>query len=93
VGLNGNLRIRNSTNQPQLLIPYQAVTEQMSEYFVYVVGDSSKVTQKKVTLGARINEKVIVKDGLKEGEVVVTEGTQKVREGAKVKVSNEQKSK
>jgi membrane fusion protein (multidrug efflux system) len=93
VGLNGNLRIRNSTNQPQLLIPYQAVTEQMSEYFVYVVGDSSKVTQKKVTLGARINEKVIVKDGLKEGEVVVTEGTQKVREGAKVKVSNEPKSK
>ncbi|QKZ13869.1 efflux RND transporter periplasmic adaptor subunit [Spirosoma sp. KUDC1026] len=92
VGLNGNLRIRNSTNQPQLLIPYQAVTEQMSEYFVYVVGDSSKVTQKKVTLGSRINEKVIVKDGLKEGEVVVTEGTQKVREGAKVKVSNERKS-
>ncbi|WP_461139759.1 efflux RND transporter periplasmic adaptor subunit [Spirosoma pomorum] len=91
VGLNGNLRIRNSTNQPQLLIPYQAVTEQMSEYFVYVVGDSSKVTQKKVTLGSRINEKVIVKDGLKEGEVVVTEGTQKVREGAKVKVSNQGK--
>ena len=86
-GLNGNVRVKNSTNQPQLLIPYQAVTEQMSEYFVFVVGDSSKVTQKKVTLGAHINDKVIVKDGLKEGEVVVTEGTQKIREGAKVKIS------
>ena len=80
--------MKNSTGQPQLLIPYQAVTEQMSEYFVFVVGDSSKVTQKKVTLGARINDKVIVKDGLNEGETVVTEGTQKVREGAKVRVNN-----
>lgn len=86
-GLNGNVRVKNSTGQPQLLIPYQAVTEQMSEYFVFVVGDSSKVSQKKVTLGARINDKVIVKNGLNEGELIVTEGTQKIREGAKVKVS------
>ncbi|MBC7920761.1 MAG: efflux RND transporter periplasmic adaptor subunit, partial [Ferruginibacter sp.] len=89
VGLNGNVRVRNSTNQPELLIPYQAVTEQMSEYFVFVVGDSSKVTQKKVTLGARINHQVIVKKGLREGEIVVTEGTQKIKEGEKVRVSNQ----
>ncbi|UFH53462.1 efflux RND transporter periplasmic adaptor subunit [Spirosoma sp. KNUC1025] len=85
-GLAGNVRVKNSSGQPQLLIPYQAVTEQMSEYFVFVVGDSSKVSQKKVTLGARINDKVIVKNGLNEGELVVTEGTQKIREGAKVRV-------
>ncbi|MBD2701498.1 efflux RND transporter periplasmic adaptor subunit [Spirosoma sp. BT702] len=90
-GLNGNVRVRNNTGQPQLLIPYQAVTEQMSEFFVFVVGDSSKVSQKKVTLGARINDKVIVKNGLNEGELIVTEGTQKIREGAVVKV-NERKS-
>lgn len=86
-GLNTNVSVKNSTGQPQLLIPYQAVTEQMSEYFVFVVGDSSKVSQKKVTLGARINDNVIVKNGLNEGELIVTEGTQKIREGAKVKVS------
>ena len=87
VGLNANVRVKNSTDEPQLLIPYQAVTEQMSEYFVFVVGDSSKVSQKKVTLGARINDKVIVKNGLSEGETVVTEGTQKIRDGAKVKAN------
>ncbi|GAB3551459.1 efflux RND transporter periplasmic adaptor subunit [Spirosoma fluminis] len=87
VGLNGNIRVKNSTPQPQLMIPYQAVTEQMSEYFVYVVGDSSKVVQKKLTLGARINDKVVVRNGLNEGELVVTEGTQKIREGAVVRVS------
>lgn len=87
VGINGNLRVKNSTPEPQLLIPYQAVTEQMSEYFVFVVGDSSKVTQKKLSLGARINDKVVVKSGLNEGEMVVTEGTQKIREGARVKIN------
>ncbi|GAA4450988.1 efflux RND transporter periplasmic adaptor subunit [Nibrella saemangeumensis] len=86
-GLNGNVRVKNNTGSQQLLIPYKAVTEQMSEYFVYVVGDSSKVTQKKVTLGTRISDKVIVKDGLTEGDLVVTEGTQKIREGAVVKVN------
>lgn len=91
-GLAANIRVKNNTGQPQVLIPYQAVTEQMSEYFVFVVGDSSKVSQKKVTLGARINDKVIVKNGLKEGEVVVTEGTQKIREGAKVRIGQPEES-
>ncbi|GAA4409920.1 efflux RND transporter periplasmic adaptor subunit [Nibrella viscosa] len=86
-GLNGNVRVKNNTSALPLLIPQKAVTEQMSEYFVYVVGDSSKVTQKKVTLGVRINDKVIVKDGLTEGDLVVTEGTQKIREGGVVKVN------
>ncbi|QMW05243.1 efflux RND transporter periplasmic adaptor subunit [Spirosoma foliorum] len=93
VGLNANVRVKNSSGEPQLLIPYQSVTEQMSEYFVFVVGDSSKVSQKKVTLGARINGQVIVKNGLTEGETIVTEGTQKIRDGAKVQVTtNERKS-
>ncbi|MBO0932270.1 efflux RND transporter periplasmic adaptor subunit [Fibrella aquatilis] len=87
VGQNGNLRVKASTNAPQLMIPYQAVTEQMSEYFVFVVGDSSKVTQKKVVLGQRINANVVVKSGLNEGEVVVTEGTQKIKEGGRVKAT------
>ncbi|MCK8490315.1 MULTISPECIES: efflux RND transporter periplasmic adaptor subunit [Spirosoma] len=87
VGLAANVRVKNSTGQPQILIPYQAVTEQMSEYFVWVVGDSSKVTQKKITLGPRINDKVVVRNGINEGETIVTEGTQKVREGAVVKVT------
>ena len=90
VGLNANIRIKNSTDEPQLLIPYKAVTEQMSEYFVFVVGDSSKVTQKKVTLGARIKGDVVVKDGLTEGQTIVTGGTQKIKDGSKVKI-NERK--
>lgn len=85
-GLTANVRIKNSTGKPQLLIPAKAVQEQMSEYFVFVLGDSSKVTQKKVSLGAHVNDKVIVNNGLKENEKIVTTGLQKIKDGARVKV-------
>ena len=85
-GLTANVRIKNNTGQSKLLIPYRAVQEQMSEYFVYVLGDSSKVVQKKVALGARINDKVIVNSGLTENEKIVTTGLQKIKDGARVKV-------
>jgi membrane fusion protein (multidrug efflux system) len=86
-GMNANVRVKNNNSTDYfILAPYKAVVEQMGEYFVYVLGDSSKVSQHKVLLGSRILDKVIVKDGLKEGDNIVTEGVQKIRDGAKVQV-------
>lgn len=89
VGMNGNLRVRNSTDKPEIIIPYKAVTEQMSEYSVFVVGDSSKVSQRKLTLGPHIGGNVVVLKGLNEGDKIVTEGTQKIKNGAKVSPKSE----
>ncbi|WP_234733030.1 efflux RND transporter periplasmic adaptor subunit [Tellurirhabdus bombi] len=85
-GLSGTARIKNNTGTPQLLIPYKAVTEQMSEYFVFVA-DSNKVSQRKITLGQRIADKVVIKEGLRENEVIVTEGIQKLKEGSPIQVA------
>lgn len=83
-GMSTNVRVKNNNHEEFILAPYKAVVEQMGEYFVFVVNDSSKVTQQKVTLGTRIDDKVIVKDGLKEGDRVVAEGVQKLKEGSAV---------
>ena len=83
-GMSTSIRIKNNHKGEFLLAPYKSVLEQMGEYFVYVVGDSSKVTQRKIVLGARINDKVIVKDGLKPGEKIVSEGVQKLKDGTVV---------
>ena len=64
------------------MIPYKAVTEQLGEFFVYVAGDSNKVTQRKVQLGKQIGADIIVKEGLKEGEKIAVEGVQNLREGS-----------
>jgi len=82
-GMSCDIRVNNSSPIPVVLIPYKAVTEQLGEYFVYVAtGD--KVSQRKVILGTHIGTNVIVKDGLKDKEVVVVEGVQKVREGSTI---------
>ena len=81
-GMNGTVRVKNNSGQKSLLIPYKAVTEQLGEYFAYVPGDSNKVTQTRVQLGRQIGTDVIVRDGLKAGDSVVTQGVQNLREGA-----------
>jgi membrane fusion protein (multidrug efflux system) len=86
-GMSCKVRVKNNNATPQLVIPYKAVTEQLGELSVFIVGDSSKAQQKRVELGAKINENVIVKSGLKEGETIVTEGIQNLTDGTPVKTT------
>ncbi|SEI42077.1 membrane fusion protein, multidrug efflux system [Dyadobacter koreensis] len=81
-GMTGTVRVRNNASAQSVIIPYKAVTEQLGEFFVYVAGDSSKVTQRKLVLGEPIGANIIVKEGLKAGEKIAVEGVQNLREGA-----------
>jgi len=86
-GMTANIRVLNSTGSDRMIIPQKAITEQMGEYFAFVVKpDSNVVHQIRLSLGSRINDKVIVNTGLNTGDVVVTDGVQKLREGAAVKI-------
>jgi len=81
-GMNCAVEVANKQSGEQITIPYQAVSEQLGEFTVYVVGDSNKVAQRQVKLGIKVNDKIVIQDGLKEGEVIVTTGAQNLREGA-----------
>lgn len=83
-GMNTSVRVKNNSGQKSVIIPNKAITEQLGEFFVYVLGDSSKVTQRKVLLGKQIGANIIVKTGLAHGDKIVVEGVQKLREGAVV---------
>lgn len=80
-GMTGTVRVL-TTSKRAVLIPYKAITEQLGEFFVYVPGDSSKATQKRVQLGKALGTNVMVKEGLKEGDKVIVEGIQNLREGS-----------
>lgn len=85
-GMNTTVKVLNSGAGESIVIPYKAITEQLGEFFVYVVGDSSKVSQRKLVLGNPLGANIIVKDGLKPGEKIVVEGVQNLREGAQIQV-------
>ncbi|MFD1627042.1 efflux RND transporter periplasmic adaptor subunit [Azospirillum griseum] len=70
-----------------VLIPEQAIVAFGKEQFVFKVVDG-KATQTKVTLGERRNAEVEIAQGLKAGDVVVTAGQLKIRDGAPVAVVN-----
>ena len=85
-GITTNLRVKHGSGESSLLIPYKAVVEQLGEYFVFVAaGDRAR--QHKVSLGTRINDKIVVRSGLQEGDKVVTEGVQKLRDSSAIQVA------
>lgn len=83
-GMSGTVRVLNAASSRSTLVPYKAVVEQLGNFFIYVVGDSSKVSQRKVTLGTQIGPNILIKDGVQAGETIVVEGVQNLREGAVV---------
>lgn len=84
-GLTTNIRVKHDAGDSSLLIPYKAVVEQLGEYFVFVVANDHAL-QKKIVLGTRIGDKIVVRSGLKQGDQVVTEGVQKLRDSSAVQV-------
>ncbi len=64
-----------------LLVPQSAMQLDQAGHFVLVVDGAKKVELRRVTTGAELGRNVVVTDGLKEGELVITEGIQKVHPG------------
>ena len=85
-GMTGTVGVRNDASTQAIIIPYKAITEQLGEYFVYVLTDSGKVTQRQVQPGHPLGANIIIRDGLKPGEEIAVQGVQNLREGAAVKV-------
>jgi membrane fusion protein (multidrug efflux system) len=65
-------------------IPRKAVLSDQQGDYVYVVGANNKVEQRRIQLGQSTPTTAVVAGGLKEGEMVVSDGIQRVRPGVEV---------
>ena len=81
-----NVRMRVDTLHDQVIVPGAAIQRGTQGTFVYVVGDDSNVSLRVVKLGVTEGDRVSVAQGLKMGERVVTDGADKLRDGAPVEV-------
>ena len=88
-GMSCKVLVLNAYAGQQIIIPFEAVLEQLSEYFVYIVKDN-KAQQVKVSLGPRVNANVIVLKGLKGDETIVVDGIQKLHDGSEISVAQSQ---
>jgi membrane fusion protein (multidrug efflux system) len=83
-GQFAKVRAETSVRKNALLIPQRAVTEMQGNYLVAVVGSENKVSTRPVKVGQWYGTEWIILEGLKQGEMVVAEGTQKVKDGITV---------
>ena len=83
-GQFARVRAITTTKQGALLVPQRAVTEVQGSYQVAVVGNDNKVNIRSVKVGERVGSQWIVDQGLKPGERVVAEGTQRAKAGMTV---------
>ena len=83
-GQFARVRVKFETKKGALLVPQRAVSELQGSYQVVVVDTENKVHIQPVQVGERTGAMWIIEEGLKPGERVVVEGTQKVKEGTVV---------
>src|SRR6267143_386070 len=83
-GQYGRVRAVTATKSDALLVPQRAVSELQGSYQIAVVGGDNKIEMRTVKVGERSGQQWIIDEGLKAGETVVVEGTQKIKPGAAV---------
>jgi RND family efflux transporter MFP subunit len=83
-GQYGRVRAVTDIKQGALLVPQRAVTELQGSYQIAVVDGENKVEIRIVKVGERVGSSWIIEEGVKPGETIVVEGTQKVKAGGPV---------
>jgi membrane fusion protein (multidrug efflux system) len=81
-GMFMNVRLARGTASV-LVVPEEALVPEQGDVYVYVVQDG-KAAKRKIVPGNRTVGSVQVADGVRAGELVVIEGTQKLRDGSNV---------
>lgn len=89
-----NARLLVDTKKDAIVVPTAAVQRGPSSMFVYVVlkdGEEEKVELRNVTTGLVEGSETAIETGLEAGEVVVTEGLDKLQKDAKVTTNAKEK--
>ena len=84
-----NVRLVLDSVQNALVVPVTALRQGTNGPFVFVLGEDRTVSVRNVTRGISTNEVVQLKDGVKAGERVVTEGADRLRDGSRVQLAGD----
>lgn len=83
-GMAVKVRFESKNDQQRIVIPASAIQLDAEGKYVWI-SDSCIVKKRRIVSGGYSGKGVIVSEGLKEGDKLITEGYQKVSSGMKVK--------
>lgn len=76
-------------DREHITIPQRAVNQVQNIASVWVIRPDSTAEYREVELGRTVGEEWVVENGLKAGEMVATTGLQKLRDGAKIRITEQ----
>jgi multidrug efflux system membrane fusion protein len=79
-----NVQLLVETLHDQMVVPTAAIQRGAPGTFVYAVGPDSTVSVKPVKLGVAQGERQAILSGIEPGDTIVTDGVDRLRDGAKV---------
>ncbi len=82
-----NVRLLVDTLHQAVLVPTAAVLSGVPGNYVYLVNKDATAAVRKVTLGPSDGQNTVIASGLDAGDTVVTDGTDRLSDGAKIKVA------
>jgi membrane fusion protein, multidrug efflux system len=82
-----NIQLLVDTLRGADLVPNSAVQRGAPGTFVYVVKPDETVAAQPVTLGPGDDKRIVVTKGIEPGQLVVTDGADRLKDGAKVRVA------
>ncbi len=82
-----NVRLLVDTLTQAVLVPTASVLSGAPGNYVYFVNKDSTVSVHKVTIGPSDGKNTVITQGLNAGDSVVTDGTDRLNDGAKIKVA------
>lgn len=79
-GATGKIKLTRDV-EDALVLPQKATFEIQDKNYVFVVDKANKITMRNFKPKARLNGFYVVESGLKEGETIVYEGIQNIKDG------------
>jgi multidrug efflux system membrane fusion protein len=83
-GMFVSVKLASATDSNVMLVPEDAVGNDQSKRFVFVVGNDRKAAFREVTLGQDVDGNRVVLSGLRPGEEIIVDGLAHVQPGAVV---------
>jgi membrane fusion protein, multidrug efflux system len=83
-GQFGRIKAETDVRHHAILVPQAAVTELQGQQQVYTVSADNKAHVNNVTLGPQYRNNWVIENGLSDGDRVIIDNVQKLREGAPV---------
>jgi membrane fusion protein (multidrug efflux system) len=86
-GMFARVRVDLGKRPNTITVPERALVDLQGKSFVWRIDGDGKAAQQAVQTGEQVGPRIIIHEGLKEGDRIIVEGIHKVREGMPVTIA------